>query len=35
MTDTEFLGVLALVALGFAVLGYVIGWCANPSDDHD
>lgn len=35
MSDTRFLGVLALLSLSILVIGFILGWCANPSDDHD
>lgn len=35
MSDARFFGVLALLAISTLVIGFVLGWSANPSDDHD
>jgi len=35
MSDGQILGLAALLCLSFLVLGFIVGWCANPSDDHD
>jgi hypothetical protein len=35
MTDARFFGVLCLLVISAIVIGFIIGWCANPSDSHD
>lgn len=35
MSDSQFLGVLGLLIFSAIVIGFVIGWSANPTDDHD
>lgn len=35
MSDDRFFGVLTMLGIAVLVLGFVIGWCANPDDDHD
>jgi hypothetical protein len=35
MTDERFIGVLCLLIVSALVIGFIIGWCANPSDGHD
>lgn len=35
MSDARFFGILLLLSVSAIVFGFVVGWCANPSDDHD
>jgi hypothetical protein len=34
MSACQGLGLLALVMVSGIIIGFVLGWCANPSDDH-
>lgn len=35
MTPTEIIGVVGLLSVSVFVVGFVVGYCANPADDHD
>jgi hypothetical protein len=35
MTDGRFFGLVGLLIFSALAFGFVMGWCANPSDDHD
>lgn len=35
MTDTRLFGVCVLLSLSALIIGFIMGWCANPDDDHD
>jgi hypothetical protein len=35
MSDARFFGVLMLLVVSAVVIGFVLGWAANPDDSHD
>lgn len=35
MSDARFFGILLLLSLSVLSIGFVLGYCCNPSDGHD
>jgi hypothetical protein len=33
VTDARFFGILALFAISLLVIGFIVGWAANPNGD--